>query len=92
MMEPAWARAMRDQCRELGVAFFMKQMTKRVPIPKDLAIREWPGRARGQGLTGASKLEGGEKACTATLPEVHTRLYVALPRPARTVMTSHDHG
>jgi protein gp37 len=42
MMEPAWARSMRDQCRELGVAFFMKQMTKKAPIPKDLTIRQWP--------------------------------------------------
>jgi protein gp37 len=52
MMEPAWARAMRDQCRELGVAFFMKQMTKRVPIPKDLAIREWPGPSAWAGAKG----------------------------------------
>jgi protein gp37 len=42
MMEPDWARSIRDQCRAKSVAFFMKQMTKRAPIPEDLAIKEWP--------------------------------------------------
>jgi hypothetical protein len=28
------------QCRETGIAFFMKQTTKLAPIPKDLFIRE----------------------------------------------------
>jgi protein gp37 len=34
MMQPAWARAVRDQCQGLGIAFFMqmKQMTKKAPI------------------------------------------------------------
>jgi len=41
-MEPSWARSVRDQCADLGVAFFMKQMTKLAPIPDDLFIREWP--------------------------------------------------
>lgn len=39
-MHPDWARSVRDQCKEAGVPFFMKQMSKREPIPKDLQIRE----------------------------------------------------
>ena len=42
MMEPAWARALRDECGELGIAFFMKQMTGKKPIPADLLIRQFP--------------------------------------------------
>jgi protein gp37 len=45
MMDPAWARALRDECRELGVAFFMKQMTGKQPIPRDLLVRQWPSAA-----------------------------------------------
>ena len=41
-MHPDWARALRDQCGAAGVAFFMKQMDKREPIPADLFIREFP--------------------------------------------------
>lgn len=41
-MEPEWARSIRDQCREAGVPFFMKQMAGKAPIPDDLMIREWP--------------------------------------------------
>jgi protein gp37 len=42
-MDPDWAREIRDQCAEYGVAFFMKQMTNRAPIPQDLMIRQFPG-------------------------------------------------
>jgi protein gp37 len=42
MMNPAWARHLRDQCAERGVAFFLKQMTSKAPIPDDLMIREFP--------------------------------------------------
>jgi len=37
-MNPAWARALRDQCAAAGVPFFMKQMAPREanPIPPDL--------------------------------------------------------
>jgi protein gp37 len=46
-MEPQWARNLRDQCEELDVAFFMKQMTAKQPIPEDLLVREFPnGRRR----------------------------------------------
>ncbi len=41
-MHPAWARSLRDQCKAHGVAFFMKQMTKKAPIPADLMVREFP--------------------------------------------------
>ena len=42
MMDAAWARDVRDQCRKLGIPFFMKQMTGSAPIPADLMIREFP--------------------------------------------------
>lgn len=38
---PDWARRIRDDCKEAGVAFFMKQMDKILPIPDDLKIREF---------------------------------------------------
>lgn len=41
-MHPDWARLIRDQCQEAGAAFFMKQMTKKAPIPDDLMVREFP--------------------------------------------------
>jgi protein gp37 len=41
-MDPDWARAVRDQCKEAGIPFFMKQMAKGAPIPPDLQIREFP--------------------------------------------------
>ena len=42
MMDPAWARAVRDRCFDLRIKFFMKQMTKKAPIPADLLIRQFP--------------------------------------------------
>lgn len=41
-MHPDWARDVRDQCKAAGTAFFMKQMSRREPIPADLLIREFP--------------------------------------------------
>lgn len=41
-MEPDWARSLRDQCQAAGVAFFMKQMPRKAPIPDDLMVREYP--------------------------------------------------
>jgi len=47
-MKPAWARDIREQCREAGIPFFMKQMGGKVKvshwedIPDDLKIREYP--------------------------------------------------
>lgn len=40
---PDWARSIRDQCKEAGVSFFMKQWDKVQQIPNDLMIREFPG-------------------------------------------------
>lgn len=45
MMEEHWARRLRDQCAERGVAFFMKQMTRKKPIPADLLVRQFPDLA-----------------------------------------------
>lgn len=41
-MHPDWARSIRDQCKTAGVPFFMKQMSRKGPIPDDLMIREFP--------------------------------------------------
>lgn len=41
-MHPDWARDVRDDCAKLGVAFFMKQMTGKKPIPDDLMVRQFP--------------------------------------------------
>jgi len=46
-MNPAWARALRNECAEMGIPFFMKQMggtvkSRMPPIPDDLMIREFP--------------------------------------------------
>lgn len=41
-MEPDWAREIRDLCGIAEVPFFMKQMSRRAPIPADLLIREFP--------------------------------------------------
>lgn len=37
-----WARSVRDQCKEAGVPFFMKQIDKVQEIPEDIMIREFP--------------------------------------------------
>ncbi len=42
MMERQWAADMRDACEVAGIAFFMKQMTGKKPIPADLMVREFP--------------------------------------------------
>ena len=45
LMQPEWARSLKLLCQERGVAFFMKQMTRRAPIPDDLFVRQWPPAA-----------------------------------------------
>lgn len=45
MMNPEWARNLLEQCTLPDVRFFMKQMTKKAPIPADLLIRQFPTRA-----------------------------------------------
>lgn len=42
IMEPDWARSVRDQCMVHSVPFFMKQMTNRACIPSDLNIKQFP--------------------------------------------------
>ena len=37
-----WAYSLRDQCKDAGTPFFMKQIDKVQPIPDDLMIREFP--------------------------------------------------
>jgi len=41
---PDWYREVRDRCAAAGVPFFMKQMSKRKPIPADLMVRQFPLR------------------------------------------------
>jgi protein gp37 len=42
MMDPQWARNLRDVCKATNIPFFMKQMTGKKPIPDDLLIRQFP--------------------------------------------------
>src|ERR1039457_1132728 len=42
MMEPQWARDLLHNCQHAEVAFFMKQMTGKKPIPPDLLVRQFP--------------------------------------------------
>lgn len=42
--DPDWMRSLKDQSARLGRAFFLKQMTRKAPIPADLLIRQWPTR------------------------------------------------
>lgn len=41
-MEPGWAESIMQQCRARGIAYFMKQMTGKKPIPAGLLVRQWP--------------------------------------------------
>jgi protein gp37 len=43
-MNEQWARDIRDICATAGVAFFMKQMTNKAPIPDDLMVRQFPAK------------------------------------------------
>jgi protein gp37 len=56
-MELAWARALRDECREVRIPFFLKQLgghpNKRDDIskwPEDLRIQEVPSAGRDNGV------------------------------------------
>jgi protein gp37 len=42
MMDPQWARDLRDECAAKGIAFFLKQMTAKKAIPADLMVRQFP--------------------------------------------------
>lgn len=41
-MPEAWAAAFRDRCAAAGIRFFMKQMTRKAPIPDSLLVRRFP--------------------------------------------------
>lgn len=43
-MDPAWARALRNQCETAGVPVFVLGMSGRKPIPPDLFVRQFPRR------------------------------------------------
>ncbi len=42
MMDPQWAADIKSDCERMDIAFFMKQMTGRKPIPDYLMLREFP--------------------------------------------------
>ncbi len=48
LMQPDWARNLRDASARLGRSFFMKQMTGKQPIPDDLMVRQFPNPLRVQ--------------------------------------------
>lgn len=41
-MEPQWAADLKADCDRLNIAFFMKQMTGKKPIPDHLMLRQFP--------------------------------------------------
>lgn len=41
-MVEAAMRSLRDQCSAAGVAFFGKQNFRKLPLPEDLIVREFP--------------------------------------------------
>jgi len=45
VMEESWAASIRQQCKNAGVPFFMKQMSRKLPIPDFLMLREFPANA-----------------------------------------------
>jgi protein gp37 len=45
-MDPQWAADIKADCAERGVKFFMKQMTRKEPIPPSLMLREFPEALR----------------------------------------------
>jgi len=47
-MEPVWALRILWQCQKAGTPFFMKQMSKRKDIPRELRVREFPGYGAGE--------------------------------------------
>ena len=41
-MDPRWARAIRDQCAEAHIPFFLRGMGGKRAIPRDLRIKQFP--------------------------------------------------
>ena len=46
-MQADWAKYLKAQCKEANVPFFMKQMSNKEPIPKDLMVRQYPKEIEG---------------------------------------------
>jgi protein gp37 len=44
-MREEWAESLQRQCADAGVAFFMKQMANKAPIPERLLVRQMPEEA-----------------------------------------------
>ncbi len=54
VFERQWARNLMHDCRDHDVPFFMKPMTKKAEIPRDLLLREFPrGRLKRFGSSGS---------------------------------------
>jgi protein gp37 len=45
LMNENWARILKFQCQAFRTPFFLKQMTRKAPIPGDLLVREFPASA-----------------------------------------------
>jgi hypothetical protein len=45
-MEEAWAADILRQCKDAGIAPFLKQMAGKAPIPAELLVREFPNPLR----------------------------------------------
>lgn len=45
-MQTEWVKSLMKQCARAGIAFFMKQMANKKPIPTDLFIRDFPVSVR----------------------------------------------
>lgn len=41
-MQPEWAADLKRDCEDRDIAFFMKQMTNKKPIPAELLLRQFP--------------------------------------------------
>lgn len=57
-MPADWARSIRDQAAAHGVAFFMKQMTRKAEIPADLLVRQFPAPHAGGHIAEFESREG----------------------------------
>ncbi|HEY7248689.1 MAG TPA: DUF5131 family protein [Xanthobacteraceae bacterium] len=79
-MDPDWTRAVRDQCREAGIPFFMKQMAGKQSIPPDLLVRqfpEWPPQAATKKLV--VNVRGTNGSGKSTVVRTLIRRYGATP-------------
>jgi len=52
-MKPKWARALRDECADLGIPFFMKQIGSNHD--------RWPANIRGKGEAEISQSRAGDR-------------------------------